>query len=66
MRSVLYEAIDFLRGVISLDEIPEDVLDKEFLQEVKNDIDKWRKDVMNNTINLKEDNQESIWRYAKN
>ena len=31
MRSVLYEAIDFLRGVIFLDEIFEDVLDKEFL-----------------------------------
>ena len=59
MRSVLYEAIDFLRGVISLDEIPEDALDKEFLQEVKNDIDEWRKNAMNNNINLKEDNQES-------
>lgn len=56
MRSVLYEAIGFLRGVISLDEIPEDALDKEFLQEVKNDIDEWRKNAINNNINLKEDN----------
>lgn len=59
MRPVLYDAIDFLRGLIPLDKIPEDVLDKEFLQEVKNDIDAWRKNVMNNNINLKEDNQES-------
>lgn len=59
MRPVLYDAIDFLRGLIPLDKIPEDVLDKEFLQEVKNDIDEWHKNVMNNNINLKEDNQES-------
>ena len=59
MRSVLYEAIDFLRGSISLDKISEDVLDKEFLQEVKDSIDEWHKNVMNNNINLKEDNQES-------
>lgn len=59
MRSILYEAIDFLRGSISLDKIPEDVLDKEFLQQVKDNIDEWRKNVMNNNINLKEDNQES-------
>lgn len=59
MRSVLYEAIDFLRGSIPLDKLPEDVLDKEFLQEVKDSIDEWRKNVMNNNINLKEDNQES-------
>lgn len=59
MRPVLYDAIDFLRGLIPLDRIPEDVLDKEFLQEVKDNIDEWRKNVMNNNINLKEDNQES-------
>ena len=59
MRPVLYDAIDFLKGLIPLDKIPEDVLDKEFLQEVKDNIDEWRKNVMNNNINLKEDNKES-------
>lgn len=56
MRPVLYDAIDFLRGLIPLDKIPEDILDREFLQEVKDNIDEWRKNVMNNNINLKEDN----------
>lgn len=59
MKPILYEAIDFLRGLIPLDKIPEDILDKEFLQEVKDNIDKWRKNVMNNIVNIKENNQES-------